>query len=183
MVVKCRESVAAIITYGAGTASGNSSETVASMRRKASSSTGETGLASHSSTTSICTCLSSIALRRWAITSATVSPTMTRMLMPARAVDAITLRAGEPDRVVTAKVVRVIAADSGPAATRALVSTGRSRSALAISGLSGSGACGARRRNSSTVASGVRARIGARSTRRTARASRAVGPNLAGVEA
>ena len=75
-----------------------------------------------------------------------------------------------------ANVVRVIAADSGPAAISARVSTGRSRSALAISGLSGSGACGASRRNSSTVASGTRAGIGCRSTRRMARASRAVGP-------
>jgi hypothetical protein len=53
-----------------------------------------------------------------------VSPTITRTLMPARADEAITLRAGEPDSVVVANVVRVMAADSGPAATSALVSTG-----------------------------------------------------------
>ena len=183
MVVKCRESVAAIITYGAGTASGNSSTTVDSMSRKASSSTGETGLASPSSTTSMCTRLSPITLRRWATTSATVSPTITRTLMPARADEAITLRAGEPDSVVVANVVRVMAADSGPAATSARVRTGRRRSALPISGLSGSGACPDSLRNSSTVVSGTDAGIGLRSTLRMARASRAVGPFLAGVDA
>ena len=93
------------------------------------------------------------------------------------------MRAGEPDSVVVANVVRVIAADSGPAAISALVSTGRSRSALPISGLRGSGACAASRRNSSTVVSGTAAGIGCRSTRRMARASRAVGPFLAGVDA
>ena len=49
---------------------------------------------------------------------------MIRMLTPAVAVEAITLRAGEPESVVTATVVRVIAADSGPAASRARVSDG-----------------------------------------------------------
>ena len=72
----------------------------------------------------------------------------------------MTLSAGEPDSVVTANVVRVIAADSGPAATSARVRTGRSRSALAISGRSASGACGAIRRSSSTVGSGTLAGIG-----------------------
>src|SRR5689334_13426824 len=121
MVVKWRESVAAIITYGAGTASGNSSATVDSRRRKASSSTGDTGLGSPASSTSIETWSSATTLRRWATTSATVSPTITRALMPARAVEAITLMAGEPDSVVVANVVRVMAADSGPAATSARV--------------------------------------------------------------
>ena len=56
--------------------------------------------------------------------ASTVSPTMIRTLTPASAVEAITFSAGEPDRVVTATVVRVIAADSAPAATSARVSTG-----------------------------------------------------------
>jgi hypothetical protein len=52
----------------------------------------------------------------------------------------MTLSAGDPESVVVAKVVRVIAADSGPAAMSALVRAGRSRSALRISGRIGSGA-------------------------------------------
>ena len=51
----------------------------------------------------------------------------------------MTLWAGEPDSVVTANVVRVIAAASGPAATRARASTGASRPAPAMTGRSGSG--------------------------------------------
>ena len=95
----------------------------------------------------------------------------------------MTLRAGEPDRVVTATVVRVIAAVSGPAASRARVTTGRMRAALAMSGRTASGACGAIRRNSSIVASGVLAGSGERSSRRIALARRAVGPIRAGVAA
>ena len=52
---------------------------------------------------------------------------MMRRLTPAVALEAITLSAGEPDSVVTAIVVRVIAAGSAPAASRARVSTGCSR--------------------------------------------------------
>ena len=104
--------------------------------------------------------------------------------MPARAVEAITLRAGEPDSVVVANVVRVIAADSGPAATSALVSTGRSRSALAISGLRRQrGVRGEAPEQLDGRVGDATPASGARSTRRMARASRAVGPNLAGVEA
>ena len=59
-------------------------------------------------------------------TPATVSPTMTRMLTPARGGrgDHVERRASR-DSVVTATVVRVIAADSGPAASSARVSSGR----------------------------------------------------------
>ena len=65
---------------------------------------------------------------------------------------AITLRAGEPDSVVTATVVRVIAADSGPAGEQGAgeqraepVGVGHQRRAAAR------GACGASRRSSSSV--------------------------------
>ena len=176
--MKWRESVAAIITYGDGTASGKTSVIVHSMSPNASSpSYGETGLGSPDSTTRISTRLSRTVLRTCSTTPATVSPTMTRMLSPALAVEAITLSAGEPDRVVAATVVRVIAAASGPAATSARVSTGLRRSALAISGLSAAGACGARRRISSIVGAGVWAGKGERSSRMIARAIRAVGPH------
>ena len=179
-MVKKRESVAAIITYGAGTASGKTSAIVDSSSRNAPSSTGETGLGSLPSTTSIRTCLSPIALRTCSTTPATVSPTMIRMLTPARAVLAMTLSAGEPDSVVTATVVRVIAADSGPAAIRARVSTGVRRAALAMSGRSASGACGAIRCISSMVGLGVLGGNGFFSSRRMARASRLVGPIFVG---
>ena len=85
--------------------------------------------------------------------------------------------------MVTAKVVRVIAAVSGPARTRARGRTGPSLPALAISGRIASGACGASRRNSSRVGAGTLAGIGALSSRVIARASRAVGPSLVGVDA
>ena len=63
------------------------------------------------------------------------------------------------------------------------MSSGRSRSAFASSGRSARGACGAIRRSSSTVGSGTLAAIWWRSSRVIARASRAVGPLRAGVEA
>ena len=97
---------------------------------------------------------------------ATVSPSMIRRLTPAVALLAITLSAGEPDRVVTAIVVRVIAAVSGPAATRARVSTGVSRSARRRAARSGRGAWGAIRRSRASVGSGVLAGKGERSSRR-----------------
>ena len=126
---------------------------------------------------------SSTAFRTCSTTPATVSPTITRMLSPAFAVEAITLRAGDPLRVVAATVVRVMAAASGPAASSARVTTGASRSARPSSGRSGSGTCGARRRISSSVGAGADAGNGDFSIRRMARAMRAVGPFLAGVEA
>ncbi len=95
----------------------------------------------------------------------------------------MTLIAGEPDSVVIAKVVRVIAAVSGPARSSARVRAGFNRSALASRGRSGRVACGARRRNSSIVGAGRLAAMGERSRRVIARARRAVGPILAGVEA
>ena len=147
------------------------------------SSIGETGDGSPDSTTSMRIESSSTAFRTCSTTPATVSPTITRMLSPAFAVDAITLRAGDPLRVVAATVVRVMAAASGPAASSARVTTGASRSARPSSGRSGSGTCGARRRISSSVGAGADAGNGAFSSRRMARAMRAVGPFLAGVEA
>ena len=108
---------------------------------------------------------------------------MIRMFTPAVAVWAITLRAGLPLSVVIANVVRAIAALSGPIAVRMRASAGPRRPALAMRVRMGSGAWGASRRNSSTVGAGTLEGIGDRSSRVIARASRAVGPIRAGVEA
>ncbi len=148
---------------------------------------GETGEGSPDSTTSMRIESSSTALRTCSTTPATVSPTMIRMLSPTLAVEAITLRAGDPLRVVAATVVRVMAAASGPARSSARVTTGASRSARPSSGVSTgrsrAGTWGARRRTSSRVGAGADAGNGDFSIRRIARAMRAVGPFLAGVEA
>jgi hypothetical protein len=156
-------------------------------RSSKASSIGEIGDGSPDSTTSMRIDSSSTAFLMCSTTPATVSPTITRTLSPAFAVEAITLRAGDPLRVVVATVVRVIAAASGPAASSARVTTGASRSARPSNGFrtgrSGSGTCGARRRISSRVGAGAEAGKGAFSTRRIARARRAVGPLRAGVEA
>ena len=63
------------------------------------------------------------------------------------------------------------------------MTTGASRSARPSRGRSGSGTWGASRRMSSSVGAGADAGNGDFSTRRIARAMRAVGPFLAGVEA
>ena len=180
--MKWRESVAAIITYGVGTASSNSSVIVEVSSSKAGSSVGETGLGSLASITSRVIVSSAIALRTCSVADATVSPTRMRRLTAAVALEAITLWAGEPERVVTAIVVRTRAAGSGPAASSARFSSGCRRRALAKSGRSGAGACGAIRVNISSVGSGS---VGANcrfSSRTTARAILAVGPFGAGVE-
>src|SRR3954463_9404657 len=108
---------------------------------------------------------------------------MMRMFTPAVAVRAITLSAGLPESVVTANVVRAIAALSGPIAVRMRATVGPSRPAFAMSVRMGRGACGASRLNSSTVGAGTLDGMGERSSRVIARASRAVGPILAGVDA
>ena len=111
-----------------------------------------------------------------------MSPTRMRRLTAAVALEAITLCAGEPDSVVTAIVVRTRAAGSAPAARSARLRSGCTRRALANSGRSGAGACGAIRANISIVGSGSEAANCRFSRRTTARAIRAVGPPGAGVE-
>ena len=185
--LKLRESVAAIITYGAGTASGKTSRdrrprSARTPRPASAVEYGESGLGSLASITSISTLSSPITLRTWSSTARTVSPTMIRMLTPAVAVWAITLSAGLPgqrgDRERRPGHRR---ASPGPGAVSARGrAPGRAGRRSPSAAAAASGACGASRRNSSTVGAGTLAGIGERSSRVIARASRAVGPSLAG---
>ena len=98
--------------------------------------------------------------------------------------DAITFSAGDPESVVTASVVRVIAADSGPASDQRAGERGGQPGRVAhqrpqrVPGRAGPAGASA----SGWAAAGSGG-TGARSRRVIARAIRAVGPSFCGVEA
>ena len=148
--VSVLESVAAIITYGAGTASGNSPTTVDSMQPEGVVVDGRDGVAlAHLDDVDVHALVADHLAEVARPCGHRVSPTITLGDVDAgNAPTRITSRAGEPGQRGRRGTSWLGSwPPTGPAATSA-GEDGRRRSALPISGLSGRGACPDNLRNS-----------------------------------